>query len=244
MALTLMKIPKTLALRQIFLTWLVGTVQSSKDVLDATVQSLAAQQAKKSDSLWSMNKAALIETARKELGYTWAFAEKYTVTELRELIRRNRDSGQAVLDPFQALPVGLSKLKQDELMTECHLRSIILSRPMNRASMILAIRDDVDQRRLLSVTPTAEDLEQENPTMSASTPAATPTEEDLESQENPNMSASTPVHDYDWSLGQVDDWLMADTPSTAPTTPTPEPKAKGKSKGAKRETIQGGYTAA
>ena len=53
------------------------------------------------------------------------------------------------------------------------------------------------------------------------------------------------VHDYDWSLGQVDDWLMADTPSTAPTTPTPEPKAKGKSKGAKRVvTIQGGYTAA
>ena len=101
MALTLMKIPKALALRQIFLTWLVGTVQSSKDVLDATVQSLAAQQAKKSDSLWSMNKADLIETARKELGYTWAFAEKYTVLELRELVRRNRDSAQSTVDPFR-----------------------------------------------------------------------------------------------------------------------------------------------
>ena len=129
MALTLLRNLKSFVLRQIFSAWLVETLRDSQVVLNATVQSLASQQAKKSDSLWSMNKADLIETARKELGYTWAFAEKYTVIELRELIRRNRDSAQSTVDPFQTLPVGLSKLKQDVPMTECHLRSIILPRP-------------------------------------------------------------------------------------------------------------------
>ena len=92
--------------------------------------------------------------------------------------------------------------------------------------MILAIRDDVEQRRILS--------------------AATPTEEDL-TQENPNTSASTSANDWghanDWGETNLsyDDWLMADTPSTAPST---APKAKGKSKGAKRTVISGGYTAA
>ena len=47
MALILLRNVKSFVLRQVFSAWLVETLRDSKVVLDATVQALAAQHAKK-----------------------------------------------------------------------------------------------------------------------------------------------------------------------------------------------------
>ena len=199
MVLMLLRKPKDLILRQIFHAWSVVSLQAANLALDQMVQTLAAKQAKRSDPLRSTNKADLLETARKELCYMWAYTEKFTVLELRALLKRNRQTVRQGIDPFETLPKGFGKMAQADLITELHLRDIVMPQPMNRASMILAIRDNVEQRRLLS--------------------AVTPTEEDLENQ---NTSGSTSVND--WS--REEDWLMADAPRSSPP-PKAKAKAKG-----------------
>ena len=48
------------------------------------------------------------------------------------------------------IPQGLDRMKKEELMQECLNRSINVAEPVTRAKMIVAIKDDVEERRLNS----------------------------------------------------------------------------------------------
>lgn len=98
---------------------------------------------RKTESIWSMNKADLVEKARLELGMTQAQAEKETVVTLRERIRSRRELTETSKDPFTKLPKGLDSLKKEELAVECKLRTIHMPEGATRPMMILAIREDV-----------------------------------------------------------------------------------------------------
>ena len=45
------------------------------------------------------------------------------------------------------LPQGLDRLKKEELMAECLNRGIAVEEPTTRPKMIVAIKDDVQQRK-------------------------------------------------------------------------------------------------
>ena len=45
------------------------------------------------------------------------------------------------------LPVGLGRLKKEELLAECLNRGIVVDEPVTRPKMIVAIKDDVQSRK-------------------------------------------------------------------------------------------------
>ena len=55
--------------------------------MEAANTELARVSSGKKKSIWSINKAELVETARKELGLSVTQAEKETVLVLRERVR-------------------------------------------------------------------------------------------------------------------------------------------------------------
>ena len=125
-------------------------VRTSNEALGSECERLRTLVGKKASSIWTMNKAELVETARKELGWTLSQCEKETVTTLRERIRSVRHVCQMTDDPLAKVPTGLEKMKVDELKIEIMNRSLPEPSPCTRAQMICMIRDDVAMRTTLT----------------------------------------------------------------------------------------------
>ena len=104
---------------------------------------------RRSNSIWQANKSELVEIAYRELpDSTRDRLQKMTVAELRERVRAHRHHTRLTEDdPLMRLPVGLDRLKKEELMTECLNRGIVVEEPTTRGKMIVAIKDDVQGRR-------------------------------------------------------------------------------------------------
>ena len=130
-------------LRLIFQSWALTSTRAS---LEAASTELARLGSKKKTSIWAMNKAELVEVARKELGLTVTQAEKETVLILRERIRATRSATEVVGDPLTRLPKGLDKMLVADLKTELVIRGLPEPEHATRARMIMLIRDDVVSR--------------------------------------------------------------------------------------------------
>ena len=111
---------------------------------------LSAKLGKTSSSIWTMNKSELVETARKELSMSLAQAEKESVTTLREKLRSWRSLLKVEEDTLAAVPKGLEKMTLADLRTEALTRDLPEPEPCTRAKLIVLIRDDVNNRRILS----------------------------------------------------------------------------------------------
>ena len=99
---------KTVWCRCLFQAWKLVLTERVLVGQMAEVQSLKAKLGKKSDSIWTMNKADLAEVARKELGMTLAQAAKETVLTLREKIKTSRKATEVSLDPMCHIRKGLN----------------------------------------------------------------------------------------------------------------------------------------
>ena len=99
-------------------------------------------------SIWEMNKLELVEEARRHLGMTQVQANSKTVVVLRELLKTARAQEETVLDPMCRIPPGLEKMPKAALIEEMKLRS--LPAAFTRSAMIVAIRDQVESRVILS----------------------------------------------------------------------------------------------
>ncbi len=135
---------------------------------------------KESDSIWKMNKAELVELARRELGITLMAANAETVLVLRERIRAQREMLKTVVDPYDQVPKGLEKLKLEELKLEVQNRNLPLPEKPTRARLILLIRDDVTARNTLFASPTV-------PTQNRSGGPASTTDRDWNMEDRPVM---------------------------------------------------------
>ena len=147
-------------LREAWLTWRLHHSEFQAEVYRVEVTRLQAKVQRETDSVWRKTKPELIEMARKELGMTWASAEKETVATLREKIRANRHGLKQIVDPLEVLPPGLGRMKLTELKIELEKRGIpTTAHRGTRESMILVVREDVEARSTFyttSQTPTME----------------------------------------------------------------------------------------
>ena len=122
----------------------------------AETMRLRAIVGKKPDSIWSMNKAELVEVAVKELSMPYQQAMAETVITLRERIRRARAGEKAMKDPMAQVPVKLDRMLHADLVKECEGRDIstvdpLSSKTKTRPQMIVDIRDDVSRRSSTSL---------------------------------------------------------------------------------------------
>ena len=99
-----------------------------------------------------MHKEELVELARKELGMTVAAAQNETVTTLWEKIRTRRNMVKVTSDPLSSLPKGLDKLDKAHLEEQVRFRDLAVPEKATRAQLIIAIRDDVENRNLLDAS--------------------------------------------------------------------------------------------
>ena len=144
--------------RCLFQAWKLVLVERVLVGQMAEVESLKKKLGKKSDSIWNMNKAELAEVARKELGMNAVQADRETVITLREKIKNSREVNKVALDPMCQIPKGLNRMKLEELVEEMTKRELPIPPKPTRPQLLVAIRDDVDARTLLSA-PTATSLE-------------------------------------------------------------------------------------
>ena len=84
-----------------------------------------------------------------ELGLAYAKTQSYTVEVLRELIRQQREVSKCTGDPRDQLPVGLSRLKLEDLKVVVLSRNLPLPDKATRPQLFVLIRDDVEARNLL-----------------------------------------------------------------------------------------------
>jgi len=147
--------PLQCRLRTVFLAWVAYHGRTEIEMARTEIERLRQMLGKKSDSIWQMSKDQLVEVARQELGMTLAQAEGSTVLILREKIRRQRVLLKESEDPLNSLPKGLERMKLSELIAEIDKRQLPLPsgagpNQATRAAMILAIRDDVDVRLMVT----------------------------------------------------------------------------------------------
>ena len=142
-------------LTMVFRSWMLLMARSSLEAQTTELARLNTALGKKKESIWSMNKAELVETARKELGLTLKQANDETVTTLREKLRRVRKATTVMIDPLATLPKGLEKLTLQELKEEAVVRGLPEPEPVTRAKLIVLIRDDVDTRTRLEQPPSS-----------------------------------------------------------------------------------------
>jgi hypothetical protein len=114
--------------------------------LEAASTELARLGSKKKTSVWTMNKAELVELARKELGLTVTQAEKETVLVLRERIRATRSATAVAGVPLTRPPKGLDRMLASDLKEQLVIRGLPEPEQATRARMIMMIRDDVVSR--------------------------------------------------------------------------------------------------
>ena len=160
-------------LAAVFGQWRLITVLRVTEALRSELERLQLEVGKRAESIWHMTKEQLIEVARQELGMKRETASKETVVTLREKIRSQRKSQNAVIDPLLALPKGLGKMTVEHLAYECHLRGIDPSttdRPghqwKTRPQMITLIRDLVDRNNSSSAAGSQEAKRTQNQTTS------------------------------------------------------------------------------
>jgi len=146
--------PLQCRLRTVFMAWVAWHARAEIEAARTEIERLRQMLGKKSDSIWQMSKDQLVQIALQELGVTLAQAEGMTVLVLREKIRRQRILLKEQEDPLNSLPKGLERLKFSQLVAEIDKRGLPLPsgagpNQATRASMILAIRDDVDVRLMV-----------------------------------------------------------------------------------------------
>ena len=145
-------ITQRLSLRLILTAWQLYGLKVQAEAASTEVERLRVKLGKKSDSIWSLNKAELVELARTELGMTVAAAERETVTVIRERLRSRREMLKTVVDPLDQNPKGLERMKLDELKEEIEKRKLPLPPKATRPALIVLIRDDVTNRQTLYET--------------------------------------------------------------------------------------------
>ena len=92
-----------------------------------------------------MKKDELVEVARRELDLRPDQAARYTVIELRELVRHGHDQARGTnVGPLARMPHGTQRMTHAELLAECSLRNIRLGTTPTRAEMMVAIRAQVE----------------------------------------------------------------------------------------------------
>jgi len=91
-----------------------------------------------------------VEEARRHMWMTQVQANSKTVVVLRELLKTARAQEETVLDPMCRIPPGLEKMPKAALIEEMKLRSLPVTETMTRPAMIVAIRDQVASRVILS----------------------------------------------------------------------------------------------
>ena len=140
----------------VLLEWALAVTRVKRASLETEVSRLRNSAGKRADSIWAMHKDELVEVAYRELGPVLNrdrdWFQKQTVIELRERIREMRENvkKETEVDAFMTIPQGLDRMKKEELQQECLMRSINVTEPVTRAKMIVAIKDDVEERRLNS----------------------------------------------------------------------------------------------
>ena len=128
----------------VFQAWELYVKKVVVKALEAENERLQTLVKKKSESIWEMNKADLVEVARLELNMTMTQAAKETVITLREKIRRNRQIVKEAQDPMLVLPPGLQRMKHAELLVEMERRNLPIPIGATHPQMILMIREQVD----------------------------------------------------------------------------------------------------
>ena len=156
----------------VFQAWRVVTLATTNETLTTENARLSLHAGKRSESIWQMSKAELVETARRELGMSLQKAAGQTALVLREQIRRARQMSETVEDPMMQVPKGLEKMKVEELREIHQERGLPQADRMIRASMILQIRDDVSQRLIISATTASQNTKSEPSTGLVQDPAS------------------------------------------------------------------------
>ena len=111
--------------------------------LEITPVQSETKASKTNESIWTMQKAELVEVARRELGLTLMAAQKETVPTLRERIRNQRMATTIEDSPLRIKPKGLSKMTLQELKDEAETRNIPLPKPSTRGKLLVLINDDL-----------------------------------------------------------------------------------------------------
>ena len=175
--------------RVLFQAWRLVMMERTVEALRTENARLERDAGKKADSIWSQNKADLVETARMELGIPRAQAEKETVATLREKIRSQRTVSEASADPMTQKPKGFTKMKLDELQAECNARSIPFADKATRPQLMVKINDDIERRLALMPSLVREDQQSSSSTRGA--------------RVNMRSSQSSGQEDEDWEMPQA-----------------------------------------
>lgn len=129
--------------REIFQAWRIYVLTVIRAAMQDQLEQ--AQTRAKPHSIWTMKKDELLEVARRELDLRPDQAARFTVIELRELIRQARDQARGVNDdPLARMPKGMQRMTHAELVAECGRRNIGLGTRPTRAEMMVAIRAQVE----------------------------------------------------------------------------------------------------
>ena len=143
-------------------TWYQGLVMR---VLDQENERLRAQLGRKKDSIYQMNKAALVGLAMRLLGWSRVDAEQETVGQFRLYLKEkiNQDKLEAESQEW-ALPKALGRMKLVELGIEADRRGLDTvsetGRGLSREELIRVIKAHAQEHAFTSETATA------NPTTS------------------------------------------------------------------------------
>ena len=136
----------------VFQSWGLLTVRMQLEAERMDNARMKNKLGKKAESLWTMNKAELVELARQELSMSQVQAEKETVVTLRERIRSKRDMEKVVDDPLAQMPKGADRMKKEDLIKVCQERGIPTEKEVTKPQMLCRLRDQVQERTTLSTT--------------------------------------------------------------------------------------------
>jgi len=134
----------------VFQTWGLHVARKELEAQRMEVARLENRLGKKKESIWSMNKAELVELARQELGMSQVKAEKETLVTLRQRIKDKRDMEKVTDDPLAVMPKGASRLGKEELLKVCQERGIPTGPDVTKPQMLCRLRDQVEDRLTLS----------------------------------------------------------------------------------------------
>ena len=157
--------------------WALYTTRVRLEACALELERVKEKLGKRQSSIWNMNKAELVEVARKELGMSLMQAEKETVMALRERIRSAREVANMESDPLARLPQGLDGMKKEHLRAEILVRGLPEPERCTRPKMIALIRDSVAARQVLS-QPTQQNSSSSTTDPKASTKDRTKTGQD------------------------------------------------------------------
>ena len=142
-------------MRQAFQAWRNWTDNLQKEALQAELEKYQndPRYAAVGKNLSQMNKAELVEAARRECDLSLEGANRMLVPALRALLRMKR-KGQAIeSDPMMSKPKGLTSMKKDALIAQAKSRSLTPDminsskkewNKLTREELIMGIGDHVE----------------------------------------------------------------------------------------------------